>query len=236
MPEEELIVGSIITDKGAEKLVQAGKEGKKIDLKYLVIGDGNGEFYKPTPDQTALKNLCWQGEITSYEISPNDSKQLIIKGLVPSDVGHFFMREIGVLDSEGDLIAVSNTSAVEFIPYTSGEILNMDITFYVQFRSAEIGAVNIVVNPTDQEKFKEEILTEVKSMISEIQVEIEAITNEEIDEITGTPVHIGTVVGEPLSGDDIARLLDDDPSNDPVFEEVSTGALSDEDIDKILGE
>lgn len=234
MPEEELIVGSIITDKGAEKLVRAGKEGRKIDIKYLVIGDGNGESYTPTPDQTALKNLCWQGEITSYEISPNDSKQLIIKGLVPSDVGHFFMREIGVLDSEGDLIAVSNTGAVEFIPYTSGEILNMDITFYVQFRSAEIGAVNIVVHPTDQEKLKQEILAEVQSMISQIQ--FESITNEEIDEITGTPVHIGTVIGEPLSSDDIARLLDDDPSNDPVFEEVKTGALSEEDIDKILGE
>lgn len=234
MPQEQLVVGSVITDKGSSKLAQAANKGKKIDLKYLVIGDGNGESYIPTKDQTALKNLCWQGEITSYEISPNDDKQIIIKGLVPSDVGHFFMREIGVIDSEGDLIAVSNTSDVEFIPYTSGEILNMDITFYIQFRSAEIGGVNIVVHPTDQEKLKQEILNEVELMIS--QIDFEAITNEEIDEITETPLEIGMVVGEPLSGDEVARLLDDDPSNDPVFDEVSTGALSDEDIDKILGE
>lgn len=165
MPEE-LVVGSIVTNKGASKLVQAAKEGKKIDLKYLVIGDGDGDYYEPTPDQTELKNLCWQGEITEYEISEDDDSQLIIKGLVPSDVGHFFMREMGVVDSEGDLIAVTNTSAVEFIPYTSGEILSMDITFYVQFRSAEIGAVNIVVKPTDQQRFKEEILSEVEDRIN----------------------------------------------------------------------
>lgn len=238
MPEDELVVGSIITDIGSAKLVRAAQQGEKVDIKYIVLGDGGGEYYKPTPEQTELKNLCWQGEITKYEISVDDEKQLIIKGRVPSDVGHFFMREIGVLDAEGDLIAVSNTSEIELIPYSSGEILYMDVTFYIQFRTAEIGAVNIVVHPSDQEQFKEEILKEVTSMISKAQAEfeLETITHEEIDEITGTPIQIGMVVGEALSGDEVARLLDNDPSNDPVFNETSVGALSDKDLENILGE
>ena len=231
MPEE-LIVGSLVTDIGSAKLARAAQEGKKVDLKYFVLGDADGENYQPEPEQTELKNLCWQGEINSFEISPDDDKQLIIKGRVPSDVGHFFMREIGVKDSEGDLIAVANTSEVELVPSSTGEILSMDITFYIQFKTSQIDAVNIVVKPSDQEDLKEEILQEVQSMITDIGI----ITNEEIDEITETPVYIGTVVGEPLTSDEVARLLDEDPSNDPVFEETNAGALSDEDIINILGE
>lgn len=211
MPEN-VIVGSIVTDKGSEKLVKAAKEGKKLDIKYIVIGDGNGEFYIPTSDQTELKNLCWQGEITSYSVSPDDSKQLVIRGIVPSDVGHFFMREIGVIDSDGDLIAVSNTGAVEFVPYTSGEILNMDITFYIQFKTAEIGAVNIVVHPTDQDIFREEILATVENMVDNVKIDMQEIEDTRIDEIFETTG--GSSPGgypedwEEATEDDIDSLFD----------------------------
>lgn len=187
MPQEDELMefGSVVTNKGAEKLVNAAKNGKKIDLKYIVIGDGNGECYEPTPEQESLRNLCWQGEITKFEISPDDQKQLIIKGLVPSDVGHFFMREMGVIDTDGDLIAVTNTGEIELVPYSSGRILNMDISLYIQFRTAEIGAVNIVVHPTDQDLFKDEILEDVDSMFRSKFTEMEQSEVEEVFEMSG---------------------------------------------------
>lgn len=166
MPNEEIIYGSIVTDIGAAKIAKAANKGEKVDLKYLAAGDGNGEAYEPSTDQTELKNLCWQGDITSYEVSPDDDKQLIIKGQISSETGFFTMRELGLLDSDGDLIAITNTGNIDIIPYSSGEILKLDITFYIQFKSAQIGSVNIVVRPTAEDELREEFRNEIESLKS----------------------------------------------------------------------
>lgn len=189
MDDQEIIVGSIVTERGSEKLTAAAHDGRKVDIKYLVVGDGGGEYYVPETSQTELKNECWQGEIKSYNISPDDPKQLVIKAEIPSSVGHFIMREIGIKDNEGELIALTNTGDLELVPYSSGQILNLDVTFYVQFRSAEIGAVNIVVNPTDQELLKQEILQEVNQLVDgkleNVDVTLYVCDEQEIKEVVG---------------------------------------------------
>lgn len=165
MPEDELKYSSLVTDVGAKKLALAANAGEKIDIKYFLLGDGNGEYYQPEPSQTELKNLCYQGEISSYSISPNDDKQLLIKCQVPSDSGHFIIREWGLMDSDGDLIAIANISDIEIVPFKTGEILNFRVSVYVQFDNSQIDGVNIVVKPTSEEILKEEILAEVNSAI-----------------------------------------------------------------------
>lgn len=188
--EDELLIGSRVTEIGSQKLVKAASSSEKVDIKYIVIGDANGEAYIPDASMTELKNECWQGTISSYEISPNDPKQLVIKAVVPSEVGHFVMREIGIKDADGDLIALSNTGELELIPYKFGQILNLNITFIVQFKSSEIGAVNIVVEPTDQEVLKEEILKEVnqtiESKLENVEVTLYVLEENEVKEIVGT--------------------------------------------------
>lgn len=197
MPEE-LTVGGIITDVGSHKLIEAVHEDKKVDIKYVAIGDGNGDPYQPTKDMTELKNLCWQGEIRSYAISPDDDKQLMVNIVIPSDVGHFTMREIGLLDADGDLIAISNTTDIELVSYTSGQVLTLNTTFILQFKTEEFGGVNVVVKPSEEEVLKQEIveacsfyvcdIADIKEVVGQIWQEPykpekpEFATDEDIDD------------------------------------------------------
>ena len=102
---------SIVTDIGEELLAKAVQENKKLNIVSLAAGDGNGTFYKPTSDMTALKKECWRGSIKSYEIDSISRNVIKVSGVVPSDVGRFVLRELALFDDNDNMIAVANLSA-----------------------------------------------------------------------------------------------------------------------------
>ena len=97
---EEQIFYSVVTDIGIEKINEALQTGRKIDLKYIAIGDGNGDYYEPTVNQTELVNETFRAEISSVD-------ELTARARIPFDVGGFYIREAGIFDSEDNLILVS---------------------------------------------------------------------------------------------------------------------------------
>lgn len=169
MPDETLY-GSLVTDVGTKKLAEAAKYGRKLDLVKFQVGDGNGEYYLPTKDQLELKNKVYESEIDSYQISPHDEKLILVKCQVPSSAGPFTIREWGLVDADGDLIAVSNVSDITVVPYQTGEIINLRIEIYIQFDNQEIGGVNIVVNPTTEELLKQDILEEIEYKLEHVKM------------------------------------------------------------------
>lgn len=219
---DDLIYGSLVTDIGAEKLANIAKNGGKLDITKFQVGDGNGEYYMPTTEQTELKNVVYEGEITGYDISVDDEKLLLIRCEIPSDAGPFFIREWGLVDADNALIAVSNISEISVVPYQTGEIINLRLEIYVQFNNEEIGGVNIVVKPTTEEFLKEDILERVDQLMGKF----EAIPDERIDEILGTIVGIKPVpVCNAIPIETVNRILDDDESNDPDYENLEEGAI-----------
>lgn len=101
---------AILTDVGAEKIARAPIEGRKLVINQFAVGDGNGSYYQPTPDQTSLRNEKYRGDIVDY----SHHKQTIkISGIIPADVGGFTIREMCLFDTEGDMIAISNTALIE---------------------------------------------------------------------------------------------------------------------------
>ena len=90
---------SIITDIGLQKIQEALNDGKKLDLKYIAVGDSLGSYYEPELSQTKLKNEKYRAEITELT-------SLTAKSLIPASVGGFYMREFGIFDSENNLILV----------------------------------------------------------------------------------------------------------------------------------
>lgn len=206
MSEETIQYGSVVTDKGAEKLALAAQAGEKIDIKYFVVGDGNGESTLPDPSQTSLKNECYRNEIKSYEVSPNDDKQLLVQCRIPNDAGNFVMREWGLIDTDGDLIALANVSDISIVPYQTGQILNLNLRVYVQFDNAQIGAVNIVVKPTDEELFKQDLLNEVNSKLEHMKMwEADQADIERVFDFGWDPPEVGEYV--EATEDDIRGLF-----------------------------
>jgi len=93
---------SLIMNTGIQKVNEALSSGTKIDLAFIAVGDSNGAYYEPDISQTGLVNECWRGEISEIGVDT----QLYAKALIPYDVGGFYIREIGVFDSENNLLII----------------------------------------------------------------------------------------------------------------------------------
>lgn len=93
---------SLITNTGIQKVNEALAAGTKIDLARIAVGDSNGAYYEPDINQTSLVNELWRGEILEIGVD----SQLYAKTLIPYDVGGFYIREIGVFDSENNLLII----------------------------------------------------------------------------------------------------------------------------------
>ncbi|HAU5677141.1 TPA: phage tail protein [Citrobacter freundii] len=100
---------TIITTAGAAKLAAATVPGgKKVNLTAMAVGDGGGALPEPNVGQVKLINEVWRYALNKIS-QDNKSKNYIVAELViPPEVGGFWMRELGLYDDAGTLIAVAN--------------------------------------------------------------------------------------------------------------------------------
>ncbi|WP_392565137.1 phage tail protein [Utexia brackfieldae] len=99
---------TVVTNLGASLLAQAAALGVQVKFSYMAVGDANGTLPKPAVTQTALLNEKRRGAINSIHIDPQNPKQIIIEQVIPPEEGGWDIREIGVFDDKGNLIAVGN--------------------------------------------------------------------------------------------------------------------------------
>lgn len=98
----------VLTIRGQEKIAQAQAESKQLKLKHIVVGDGNGSSVeKPTPSSVIVKER-YAAEINEIAVADEASNQVVCKAVVPSEVGDFSIRELGIKDEDGELIAYGN--------------------------------------------------------------------------------------------------------------------------------
>jgi hypothetical protein len=97
---------SIITNNGLIKNAQAAANNVNLDLNQIAVGDSNGVDYDPLPENTALQNELFRTNLTHVVVDENNPNQLIIEGVIDEEIGPFFVREIGIFDSDGDLFAL----------------------------------------------------------------------------------------------------------------------------------
>src|SRR3712207_4926562 len=98
---------TILTKKGKEKIVNATALGAKLNLVKFQLGDGGGNYYNLSEEQTKLKNKVWEGNINSIKIDESNSNCIVIETIVPISDGGFIIREAGVIDDKGDFIAIA---------------------------------------------------------------------------------------------------------------------------------
>ncbi|WP_156478802.1 phage tail protein, partial [Kluyvera cryocrescens] len=99
---------AILTNQGAARLANATALGTKLKISQMAVGDGNGTLPTPDPAQTKLINQTRIAPINSLSADANDTGQIIAEQIIPENEGGFFIREIGLYDDDGVLIAVAN--------------------------------------------------------------------------------------------------------------------------------
>ncbi|HAK7662481.1 TPA: phage tail protein [Salmonella enterica] len=97
---------TLLTDRGMAKIASALADKKQIHLQKMAVGDGGGQYYEPTASQTNLRHEVWRGEMNTLTVAPNNPNWLIAELVLPEEVGGWYVREVGVFDNEGELIAI----------------------------------------------------------------------------------------------------------------------------------
>lgn len=176
---------SVVTNVGKKKIARAIVTGEKVHIVEMAIGDGDGDFYNPEESMTKLKNEMWRGEVSYYNVPEGDEKRITIGAVVPANIGGFVIREIGVLDEEGALIAICNTPDTEKASDTDGIINQMDIA--VDIIAVDRETISVEIDPN--------ITTATKEDVSKVDEKIKAHIGNKNNphEVTKEQIELGNV-------------------------------------------
>lgn len=137
---------TLVTDVGNAKIALAALKGEKVNVTTAAVGDGGGAYYVPTPDMTALKNEVWRGDIANKEINAASANMVDVKIVLDGTVGGFTVREIGLIDADGDLIAICNTPDTEKAVILDGIAATLTLIMHVVFTNVDV--VEFTVDPS----------------------------------------------------------------------------------------
>ena len=168
---EEKKYCSIVTDIGEQLMTQAIAEGKKVNITKIAVGDGEGSYYKPSATQTKLKNELWRGDINSCEISSDSQNIIVTKAIIPGEIGGFTIREMGVFDPDGHMIAVGNTPATPKVTIRDGIINEMSLLMEIVL--VNVDAVELLIYPN--------VVTATKGELEAVKNDIYQVLGNKVD-------------------------------------------------------
>ena len=122
---------SIITKKGFKLITEAIANETKINLEYIAVGDSNGAYYEPNEEQTTLVNEKYRARISEVT-------ELVAKAQIPNDVGGFYIREIGVLDNQNNLILIAKQPETYKPIISQGSAKELWIKVIIQAINSEV--------------------------------------------------------------------------------------------------
>ncbi|WP_074116058.1 phage tail protein [Clostridioides difficile] len=138
---------TILTDIGKAKIANASIVGEKVDFARIQLGDGGGVEYNPTEDQTALKRVVWEGKVGNVTTDETMSNCLILESLIPANIGGFIISEIGYLDSDGNLLAISKYRAA-YKPTLENDGAVIDMKVKTIFVVSNVNNIELKIDPT----------------------------------------------------------------------------------------
>ena len=130
----------IVTNAGRAKIAAALASGTNIEITSMAYGDGNGASYTPIPSQTALVHQI--GVLTSL-VKEEDDNWAYFSSTIPANVQTFTLRELGLYDNSGTLIAIANTPEVTKPLSTSGSAVSLPVTMGVSISNGQVLIVEI---------------------------------------------------------------------------------------------
>jgi len=165
---------TILTAVGKAKIANAAALGEKIELTELALGDGGGSYYNPTEDQTELRNEVWRGAIGTVAVDEENPTWITIQTVVPGQHGGFTIREAGVFDNEGDLIAVGKYPETYKPVAADGSIKDLVIRMILEVSNT--ASVVLRVDPT--------VILATQQQVNAAEARAKAYTDQEVGEVS----------------------------------------------------
>ena len=148
---------TIITSTGKEKIAQAVLTGGKVDIETAVLTDGGGNYFLPDENMTEMHGEVWRGPIKRKRVNAAMPNIIEVTVFLDGTVGGWTARGIGLLDSEGDLIAVGNMPDTIKALVVDGAAATMTICMRIAVSNAD--AMEFKIDPSgltvSEERFEE---------------------------------------------------------------------------------
>ena len=182
MAEEKFY--TILTNIGKAKVANAALLNSNVTLTTLKVGDGNGAYYNPTEDQKELKNVVYTCNVGSITIDKNNPNWILVETIIPGSVGGFTIREVGLFDVDGDLIAIGKYPETYKPVVANGA--TKDLNVRTIFEVSNAASVNLSINPS--------VIIATKEDIENLQKQVTQNTtylNEKANTVDTTPMYLG---------------------------------------------
>jgi phage-related tail fiber protein len=138
---------TLLTTSGAAAVINAQAAGTTVELTHLALGDGNGAPIVPTEAMTALKREVHRVPLSSITVDPENPSWLIVEAVVPTEVGGWTVREIGLIGgAAARLLAVGNFPETYKPVLTEGSGRDLVIRMILQVGNASL--VQLTVDPS----------------------------------------------------------------------------------------
>ncbi|WP_202631169.1 phage tail protein [Pantoea ananatis] len=137
---------AIVTNLGAAKIANAVSLGTKLNITHMAVGDGGGTLPTPNAAQTKLVNEVRRAALNSLTVDTANSSQIIAEQVIPETEGGFWIREMGLFDADGSLIAVCNTAETYKPQLQEGSGRTQRLRMLIIVSSTE--AVTLKVDPS----------------------------------------------------------------------------------------
>ena len=182
MPNETKNYGTVITTAGAALIAKCILNGGKVNIKTAAAGDGGGEYYEPTVAQTALRGKKWEGDVASAAVSTTNANMIDVKITIDDSVGGFTIREMGLFDDDGTLIAICNTPDTDKVSTDGG--VSGKLTMVMHIIVADASVVEFTINPSldtvSQEELNEAIALHNASGSSHADIRLLALNSMQV--------------------------------------------------------
>lgn len=136
---------TILTNIGLAAIANAQVSQSKVDFSTFVVGDSNGAYYNPAAGQTTLVKEVWRGPISGITIDENNPNWVVIEAAIPETAGGFSVREIGVLDTGGNLLAVGKVPETYKPVSAEGSLKDLYLRMILEVSNASV--VTLKVDP-----------------------------------------------------------------------------------------
>ena len=137
---------TILTDVGATKVANALRSGSRIEIREMALGDGNGTLPQPNGSAKALVNERYRAQINSASVDAKNDAWVIFEQILAPDVGGWWIREVALYDTDGDLIAIGNYPEQYKPLLTEGASTTQTVRVVIQVLSS--AAITLNVDPS----------------------------------------------------------------------------------------
>lgn len=158
---------TILTNAGLAAIANATVNQKQVNFAKIGVGDGNGAYYTPTQEATALRKQVWVGNVSSVTTDPDNANWVVVETVIPGNVGGFEIRELGIFDENNVLLAIGKLPLTYKPNFAEGS--SKDLYIKAIFEVTNASAVTLKVDPSVIYASKKYVDDKVATVVSGLE-------------------------------------------------------------------